>query len=205
MMSNIQERLDYRLIADFIPKGSKVLDLGCGDGSLLETLCELRGVSGSGVEIDQAMIAECVRRDVPVYHGDVMDGLSIWPDKTFDVSILSQTLQQVENPDILLMEMSRVSKRMIISFPNFGHWLIRARFLWTGKMPKTGLLPHKWYNTPNIHLNTVRDFRELCSACKLKIIKENHVSRHGGNVSKSWANWRGLLSIFVVDPEGEIK
>jgi methionine biosynthesis protein MetW len=195
-------RLDYELIESLVPNGAKVLDLGCGDGQLLADLIERKGCVGRGVEIDEKAVMECVGRGVPVYHGDMMEGLSFYRDGEFDVVILSQTLQQTRQPPAVIHEMLRVAPRALISFPNFGHWLVRLQLLWTGRMPRTHTLPYHWFNTPNVHLCTVRDFREYCAREKLQIVDEIFLSPGFRRVGPCCANWRAGTAIFQIERRG---
>jgi len=165
-------RADQRFIADLVPRGARVLDLGCGDGALLARLREERGAQVRGVEIDLDDIARCIERDVPVYQGDLDEGLADVPDDRFDVVILSQTLQVVKRPRLVLTEMLRVGHRSVVSFPNFGHWKIRAHLALRGRMPVSDAIPYSWYDTPNIHHTTIADFRDFCADCGAVIERE---------------------------------
>ena len=143
-------RIDLELISDWIKPSSRVLDLACGDGTLLEHLRSTHGVSGYGIEIDPGLIAACLKRGVNVIQTDLDQGLSDFEDNSFDYVIMTQSLQAMNYPDRMLLEMLRVGKEGIISFPNMGHWRCRLQFALSGQMPKTPSLPHEWYNTPNI-------------------------------------------------------
>jgi len=165
-------RADQRFIADLVPQGARVLDLGCGDGALLARLREERGAEVRGVEIDLDDIARCIERDVPVYQGDLDEGLADVPDDRFDVVILSQTLQVVKRPRLVLTEMLRVGRRSVVSFPNFGHWKVRAHLALRGRMPVSDAIPYSWYDTPNIHHTTIADFRDFCADCGAVIERE---------------------------------
>jgi methionine biosynthesis protein MetW len=189
-------RLDYELIESLVPEGAKVLDLGCGDGQLLADLIEFKGCEGRGIEIDEAAVLECVKRGLAVYHGDMIEGMECYRQGHFDVVILSQTLQQTMDPPHVMREMLRVGRRAIISFPNFGHWGVRLKLLWTGRMPRSPALPHHWYNTPNVHLCTVKDFEEFCGREKLEIVEEIFLTARYRPVTGLLANWRAGLAIF---------
>jgi len=193
-----KRRLDYQLIESLIPPGSRVLDLGCGDGQLLKELAEHKGCWVRGIEINDQAVSECLRRGMPVYHGDMLEGMTFFRDSYFDVVILSQTLQQTANPPQVIHEMLRVGRSAIISFPNFGYWLTRLQLLFTGKMPRHSLLPYPWYSTPNVHLCTVTDFRELCAQEGLERGEEIFLSPPDRRISGFLANWRAGLAIFQV-------
>ena len=154
-------RPDLQIIAKWIRPGSRVLDLGCGDGALLKHLRTESQVSGYGVEIDIENIARCIDNDVNVIHSDIDAGLSEFEDASFDYVVMTQTLQAIRHPDRLLREILRVGREGIVTLPNFGHWHSRWQIL-QGRMPVTRALPDQWYNTPNIHLCTVKDFEALC-------------------------------------------
>jgi len=191
-------RLDYELIESLVADGAKVLDLGCGDGQLLADLIEYKGCQGRGIEIDEEATLQCIQRGVPVYHGDMLEGMSFYRDGQFDVVILSQTLQQTMDPPKVIHEMLRVGRRAIISFPNFGHWLVRWQLLVSGRMPHNRLLPYHWYNTPNVHFCTVKDFREFCERQKLGR-EEIFLSARYQRLSSILANWRAGIAIFQIE------
>ncbi|HYM13440.1 MAG TPA: methionine biosynthesis protein MetW, partial [Bryobacterales bacterium] len=157
-------RSDYAIISELVEPGSKVLDLGCGEGGLLAWLVENKGVTARGVEISPALVQRCIAQGLSVYQGDIDTGLADYPDRCFDFVILSQTLQETRRPLDVLREMLRVGRRVIVAFPNFGHWAMRLSMLATGRAPKTKLFPYEWYNSPNIHFLTVEDFEELAVA-----------------------------------------
>jgi methionine biosynthesis protein MetW len=192
-------RLDYELIESLVPEGAKVLDLGCGDGQLLADLIEYRGCEGRGVEIDDEAVLECVNRGVAVYQGDMLEGMGFYRDQQFDVVILSQTLQQTMDPPKVIHEMLRVGKRAIISFPNFGHWWVRLQLLLGGRMPHNRLLPYHWYNTPNVHFCTIKDFREFCDRQNLLRVAEIFLSGGSRRISRFLANWRASIAIFQIE------
>lgn len=157
-------RADLRLITGIVPRGSRVLDLGCGDGSLLAHLRDERGCTVRGIELEHANIASAIEQGIPVTQADLDEGLSGFPDGVFDVVVLSQTLQVVRRPAFVLKEMLRVGHRGIVSFPNFGYWKVRGYLAWKGRMPVSRSIPYSWYDTPNIHHTTIRDFREFVEA-----------------------------------------
>ena len=155
-------RLDLRLIADMIRPGSRVLDIGSGDGTLIEHLFRTRGCDARGLEIDMGEVTRAVAHGLPVMHGDADSDLRHYPDAAFDYVVLSRTLQAVEKPSEVLAEMLRIGARAVVSFSNFGHWSVRWSLLTSGRMPLTAIWDRPWYDTPNIHPCTIRDFFQLC-------------------------------------------
>jgi methionine biosynthesis protein MetW len=172
---NIQEQLSTRLrpdllaIAEMIPQGARVLDIGCGDGALLEYLTRGKGVDGRGLELIQQNVNACVARGLSVVQGDADTDLSEYPSGIFDIAILSQTIQATRHPRHVLNELLRIGERTIVSFPNFGHWRVRLSLLFRGRMPVTRSLGHAWYDTPNIHLCTITDFQALVHTAGARI------------------------------------
>ncbi len=154
-------REDHRIIADMIGEASTVLDLGCGEGDLLAWLARHKRIEARGVEIAPEKVRRCVELGLSVYQGDINQGLADYPDACFDYVILSQTLQVVRHPLELMREMRRVGRRIVVAFPNFGHWSVRLSLLCTGKAPRTGHLPYQWYDSPNIRVLTILDFEDL--------------------------------------------
>src|SRR6267142_7249510 len=161
-------RVDHILVAAMVEPKSRVLDVGCGDGELLRLL-EQRGVDGRGIEISREGVNECVAKGLAVIQGDADTDLVDYPDDAFDYVILSQTLQATRHPRAVLEHMLRIGRRAIVSFPNFGHWRIRLQLLLHGQMPVTDNLPDTWYDSPNIHFCTIKDFRELCRDMGVRI------------------------------------
>jgi len=159
------------VIVELVEQGSRVLDLGCGDGELLELLSREKNITGQGIEIDEANITRCIARGANVIHGNLDEGLADYSSGSFDYVVLNQTLQVVHKPDYVIQEMVRVGKKGIVGFPNFAYYRIRMQLFFTGKMPKTRELPFEWYNTPNIHLLTIKDFERFCRENNIKIIK----------------------------------
>lgn len=155
-------RIDFDFIAGMIAPGSRVLDVGCGDGELLAMLAAQRGVDGRGIELSQEGVNASVARGLSVIQGDADTDLRDYPDDAFDYVVLSQTIQATRNPSDVLKELRRIGRNVIVSFPNFGHWRVRLKLLLQGRMPETSTLGFHWYDTPNIHLCTLRDFVELC-------------------------------------------
>ena len=193
-----KRRLDYELIEAMVPQGATILDLGCGDGQLLADLERRKGCKGCGIEINEEAVLACIQRGVAVYHGDMLEGMSFYGERSFDVVILSQTLQQTSDPIRVIRDMLRVGETAIISFPNFGYWRVRLQLLLSGRMPQNDLLPYGWSNTPNVHLCTVTDFRELCEVQALARVREVFLVPPSRQISPLLANWRAGLAIFQV-------
>jgi methionine biosynthesis protein MetW len=170
-------RSDYRIIGEIVEPKTRVLDLGCGDGELLEWLAAHKGVDARGVEISSAKVQRAIARGVSVYQGDIDEGLADYPDGAFDYVILSQTLQETHRPLKVLLEMLRVGRRVIVAFPNYGHWRVRLSLLFGGRAPKTDLFPYAWYESPNIHFLTVLDFEYLAALENLAIERRYFLSR----------------------------
>lgn len=162
-------RADLAIVAGMVGTGKSVLDLGCGDGALLESLIETQGCHGMGVERELDGFLACIDRGVPVTRGDLEEELTLTEASSFDVAVLSLTLQAVRHPDRVLTEMSRVAPRQVVSLPNFGHWKIRAELGLRGRMPASPILPHDWFDTPNIHLCTLADFETTATELGLEI------------------------------------
>jgi methionine biosynthesis protein MetW len=187
------ERADIELIAKLVPPGSRVLDLGCGDGALLDILRRERQCRGFGIEIDDAMVAACVRRDVKVLQLNLEDGLALFEDRSFDVVLQLETLQHLRNTERMLRETARVGRIGIVSFPNFAHWPNRVRVV-SGRMPVTKALPYEWYDTPNIRVGTHADFEVLARKNGLRIL-DSFGLRHGRAVRR-WPNLRASVAVF---------
>ncbi|HPG40680.1 MAG TPA: methionine biosynthesis protein MetW [bacterium] len=195
-----QLRLDLNYIARIIENNSRVLDLGCGSGELLHKLAQEKNIRGHGVEIDVENICACVEKGVPVIHADMDEGLGEYPDKSFDYVILSQTLQAVKKPHIILHDMLRVGQTGIVSLLNFGYWKVRSQLFVQGIMPRTKTLPYQWYDTPNIHLTTIKDFKNLCAEGNITIKQQINLgqARKGGVLYNLFPNWFTSLAIFVI-------
>ena len=193
-------RADLDIIQDWIPTGSRVLDLGCGDGELLAWLRDHKQVSGYGLEIDADNIAQCLQKGINVIEQDLDQGLSNFASNSFDVVVMTQALQAVQYPDKLLEEMLRIGRQCIITFPNFGHWRCRWDLMHKGQMPVSEFLPYTWYNTPNIHFCTFLDFEALCHQRQVRVLDRLAVDRlHRHNwVSRIWPNLFGEIGIYRV-------
>ena len=190
-------RPDLAVIAANVSLGARVLDVGCGDGALMAVLRDQRQVDARGLELDQHNVAECVARGLSVIQGDADLDLGYYPDASFDYAILSQTLQTTKRPDLVLSELLRVGRRAFVSFPNFAHWGVRASLLWGGRMPVTRLLPVAWYETPNIHHVTVRDFRALVAQHGYRIEGEWFLSGDR-KIGSAAAAWRAEHAVFLL-------
>lgn len=190
-------RPDLAVIAANVAPGTRVLDIGCGDGALMAALRDLRQVDARGMEIDAANVAECVARGLSVIQGDADIDLSDYPDGAFDYAILSQTLQTTKRPDLVLEELLRIGRRAFVSFPNFAHWRVRLSLLWGGRMPVTRLLPVAWYETPNIHHVTIDDFRALVAEQGLKV-EEAWFLTGDKRTSAAAANFRAEHAVFLL-------
>ncbi len=172
-------RQDLRLIAEMIEPGARVLDIGCGDGALLAFLARHKRVDGRGIELSQSGVNACVGHGLSVIQGDADRDLDAYPNGAFDVVVLSQTLQATRQPRRVIESLVRIGRRAIVSFPNFGFWRIRLHLMLRGRMPMSDLLAHPWYETPNIHLCTIRDFAGLCDELGVSVERSVTLDRHG--------------------------
>jgi methionine biosynthesis protein MetW len=188
-----RHRPDFAAIGGWIKMGSSVLDLGCGDGTLLRYLKETRRIRGYGVEIDDTSILACVKNGVNVVQSDLERGLSGFEDNSFDYVVLSQTLQAMKNSEIIIREMLRVGREGIVTFPNFGYWKNRVEVL-KGRMPISENLPYEWFDTPNVHLCAIADFEQFCEERDIRIV-ERKVLTHGRPV-RVLPNLRGALAVY---------
>lgn len=198
----LEKRKDLLTILDHIEEGSRVLDIGCGDGSLLYTLKKAKNIKAFGIEIDEEKVAQCVAKGLSVIQYDLNNGLSDYQDKTFDFIILSQTLQQVARPDYAIKEVVRVGKKAIVSVPNFGYWHCRVDLLLKGRTPVTKALPYMWYNTPNVRVLTIKDFYDFCKTMNLKVIKTIPLKSTKFDYEKIisfWPNLRADYCVFMVE------
>jgi len=193
-------RSDYAIIGDIVEPGAKVLDLGCGEGELLEWLAQNKGVEARGVEISGAKVQRAISRGVSVYQGDIDQGLADYPDQAFDYVILSQTLQETHRPRKVLREMLRVGRRAIVAFPNFGHWRVRLSMLVSGGAPRTKLFPYEWYESPNIHFLTVYDFEAL--AALEGLVVERRYFLAGRRKVTLLPNLLAEVAVFLVSAAG---
>jgi methionine biosynthesis protein MetW len=196
-------RYDLQIVASWIERGSRVLDLGCGNGDLLAWLTANRDIKGTGIEMDKEKAAFCIARGLSVLQGDLNTEVEDYPDHSFDYVILSQTLQQVFAPDILLHSLSRIGRQVIVSFPNFSHYSIRLQLLFKGIAPKSEQLPYSWYDTPNIRVITLADFRKFAGSVGYTIVKEvaintDHHDRQG-HIVRWLTNLRACYGIFAIE------
>jgi len=172
-------RVDLLLIAEMVAPGSRVLDVGCGDGMLLRILADKQAVDGRGIELSQAGVNSCVTQGLAVIQGDADTDLAYYPDLAFDYAILSQTIQATHNPRLVLEQLLRIGKRAVVSFPNFGHWRVRTQLMFGGHMPRTDNLPESWHDTPNIHFCTIKDFLTLCDDIGAKVERAVALNAYG--------------------------
>jgi methionine biosynthesis protein MetW len=193
-------RSDYAIIGDIVEPGARVLDLGCGEGELLEWLAQNKGVEARGVEISSAKVQRAIARGVSVYQGDIDQGLADYPDGAFDYVILSQTLQETHRPRKVLREMLRVGRRVIVAFPNFGHWRVRLSMLVSGGAPRTKLFPYEWYESPNIHFLTVLDFEALAAVEGLVVERRYFLA--GRRKVTLLPNLLAEVAVFLVSAAG---
>ena len=195
-------RFDLRIIASWIEPGSKVLDLGCGEGDLLYFLRGNKKVDGTGIEQVEAKVVQCIEKGLSVLQGDINEEVMDYPDNTFDYVILSQTLQQVYEPAELIQSLLRIGRKGIVSFPNFSHWRVRLQLLTTGYAPITKQLPYDWHNTPNIRVITLRDFRKFSRDVGFQILREVAINTNSedkvGNIVEFLPNLRATYGIFLI-------
>jgi len=196
-------RFDLRIIASMIEPGSRVLDLGCGNGDLLAWLAATRNVIGTGIERDKRKAAHCIGRGLSVLQGDLNEEVEDYPDCSFDYVILSQTLQQVFEPARLLYSLARIGRKVIVSFPNFSHYSIRLQLLYKGIAPKNDQLPYSWYDSPNIRVITLKDFRKFSRDVGYNILKEIAISTNPanseGSIIRYFTNLRATYGIYIIE------
>jgi methionine biosynthesis protein MetW len=191
------ERWDHLFIVDVVPCGARVLDLGCGRGTLLKMLVDRKRVRGTGIEIVEEKVYDAVSKGLTVYHGDFNEGLSYYPDGSFDFVVLSQTLQEAGETVGVLKEALRVGRYVVASFPNFGNWRARFQLLVTGRAPVTRSLPYEWYDTPNIHSLTIKDFREFAESHSVGIVHDFYIGTQ--RPVHLWPNLLAAYGVFVIE------
>ena len=197
-------RPDLAIIAEHVAPGSRILDVGCGDGALMAALRDTKGVDARGLEIDAGNVAAAVSRGLSVIQGDADRDLAEYPDASFDYAILSQTLQTAHRPDVVLDHLLRIGQQAFVSFPNFAHWRVRLSLLWGGRMPVTRLLPERWYDTPNIHHVTIDDFRSFVAERGIEVEGAWFLSGDKRTISAA-ANMLAEHAVFRLRKLSEIK
>ena len=199
--SELKNRPDLAAIAELVEPGYRILDLGCGDGSFLKMLKSEHGAEVLGMEIDPDLIAECIANGVPVVQSDLDAELDFAEDDSFDLVILSQTIQQMRRPDQLMRKIVRAGKLAAVSFINFGYFTCRMQLTLTGAMPRTKEIPYQWYNTPNIHLGTIKDFRRLCRHLGIQVIREIPIGHSFPLLTRYWPNLFAVGCVFLLEKE----
>jgi len=192
-------RPDLQIIASFIPDGCRVLDLGCGDGALLDYLVHQKGVKGRGIELSETGVLACVRRGLSVRQGDLQEGLGDYPDRSFDYVILSQTLPFLDDPSMILREMLRVGERAIVSFPNWGYWRCRLELLFTGRIPRAPDLPQPWYEKPRWQAFTITDFAQFCRQTGIHIARQAYLTNGRRVHIIKFTNLLSTTGVFVLE------
>jgi methionine biosynthesis protein MetW len=195
-MQTEKARLDHKIICDVIEPNSRVLDLGCGDGSLMLLLAGGKNARAQGIEVSDEKIYDCVAKGVSVFHGDIDTGLSEYPDKSFDYIILNQSMQEVMKVDFVLNEALRVGQKVIVGFSNFAYYKARMDVFFRGRVPFTESLPNQWYSTPNLHFLSIRDFEDYCGHKKLKILGRFYIGEK--KLLRFLPNLFALNAVFVI-------
>lgn len=189
-------RLDHKVIFQTIEPGAKILDLGCGDGELMALLAREKNAKVQGIELNEKSIYKCVEKGLSVFHSDIDSGLLEYPDKSFDYVVLNQSLQEARKVEFVLKEALRVGKKVIIGFPNFAYYKSRFQMFFLGKAPVTDNLPYSWYNSPNIHFFSIKDFKDFCRKKEIRIIKEFFINKD--RMMNFLPNVLAIIGIFVI-------
>ena len=201
-MKNLKMKKEFKVIADLLPNNTRVLDVGCGDGSLMDLLVKKKNIEVRGLELEKQNVQECIYKGLPVIQGNAETELYQFPEKSFDYVVLSQTLQAFYNPDKVLKELLRIGKSVVISIPNFGYWKVRTSLLFFGKMPVTKTLPNKWYNTPNLHMCSIKDLFNYCDDQNINIKKVIGINEDNTSLinkdNLELKNFFSKLGIFLI-------
>jgi methionine biosynthesis protein MetW len=201
-MKNLKMKKEFKVIADLLPNNTRVLDVGCGDGSLMNLLVKEKNIEVRGLELEKKNVQECIYKGLPVIQGNAETELYQFPNQSFDYVVLSQTLQAFYNPDKVLKELLRIGKSVIVSIPNFGYWKVRTSLLFFGTMPMNKTLDHSWYNTPNLHMCTIKDLFNYCDKQNIKIQKVIGVNENQTSLIKKnnleIKNFLSKLGIFLI-------
>ena len=201
-MKNLKMKKEFKVIADLLPNDMRVLDIGCGDGSLMNFLVKEKNIEVRGLELEKQNVQDCIYKGLPVIQGNAETELYQFPDQSFDCVVLSQTLKAFYSPDKVLKELLRIGKSVIVSIPNFGYWKVRTSLLFFGKMPMTKTLPHSWHNTPNLHMCSIKDLFNYCDEQNIKIQKVIGVNEDKISLIKKnnleIKNFFSKLGIFLI-------
>ena len=196
-MKSLKMKREFRVIADLLPNNTRVLDVGCGDGSLMNFLKKEKNIEVRGLELNQDNVQQCIRKGLPVIQGNAETELHQFPDQSFDYVVLSQTLQAFYEPEEVLKNLLRIGKAVIVSIPNFGYWKVRMKLLFFGEMPVTKTLPNTWYNTPNLHMCTIKDLFKFCDEKNINIKKVVGVNEDKTSLIKK-KKFRNKKSFFKI-------